>query len=68
MRHLRVLEVLKMVKSSSIISLIEQGVIIEKLSMEANEELLNEAECDAIRNKIADGKIFISFLRGDLPS
>jgi hypothetical protein len=68
MRHDKLREVLKLVKPSSIIHLLEQGVDVEKLTLNANERLLNEHECDIIRNVIADGRIFLSLLRGDLPS
>jgi hypothetical protein len=61
-------EVLKLVKPSSIIHLLQQGVNLEKLTLSANEHLLNEHECDRARNIIADGRIFLSLLRGDLPS
>lgn len=68
MRNTKLTEVLKLVKASSIISLIEEGVNMEKLTLDANENILDEHQCDIIRSKIADGKIFLSLLRGDLPS
>lgn len=41
---------------------------MEKLNLEANKALKNENECLRIKHRIADTKILLLALSGDLPS
>ena len=63
----RLIEVLKSIDPNRIGSIIEHGISMEKLNLEAHQTLGNENECLKSKHRIADAKIFLLILRGELP-
>jgi hypothetical protein len=53
---------------SSIIKDIEHQVQMDKLSLDANSVLGNKTECMNIKHRIADNKIVLLLISGDLPA
>jgi hypothetical protein len=51
--------------ATTMISIIEEGIAIEKINLQVNEVLNNNTECIRIKHRIADAKIVLLLLRGD---
>lgn len=66
MQNEKLQKVLQLVRPASIIAIIEQGIAMEQLVLEAAQRTRSEFECDLIRNRIADAKIFRLILTGDI--
>jgi hypothetical protein len=60
------LQSLSKINPSRVISVIEQGIRIEKLNLEANKILGNEMEVMDIKHRIADTRILLLLLRRNL--
>lgn len=59
---------LKNIDPLHLVPVIEQGIKVEKRSLEAHSVLGNVAECERIKHRIADAEIFSLILTGDLPA
>lgn len=53
---------------TSIIQDLEHQVQMDKLTLDANAVLGNNSECLTIKHRIADNKIILLLISGDLPS
>ena len=47
---------------------LENSVAMNKVNLEANKILGNQSKCMHLKHKIADAKIKLLFISGDLPS
>lgn len=68
MSNTKMLHVLNIINPSLIVPVIENGIHAEKLNLEIHTALGNESECYIIKNRIADAKLFLLILSGDLPA
>lgn len=61
-------EAIALIDSSSLITIVKNGIEVEKVNLEAQKPLGNEKDLVRIKNSIADAKLFVRILGGDLRS
>lgn len=59
-------QILKTIKVENLVLIIEQGIKLEKLNLEAHKTLGDEQAVLRIRHRIADARLLSLFLTGDL--
>jgi hypothetical protein len=62
------LEAIKLMDRPSITSLLEDAIESEKINLNTNIILRNASECIRIKHRIADAKLLLIALRGNLSS
>lgn len=66
MPHQQFINLLREADASALVPYLQNKIQMETLTMEANKALGNEAECMLAKHRIADCKIYLLILSGDL--